>query len=84
MPASRQGSLPGFPSKPRSILALQRAASSVVAMARPRRGAELADRNALSEFGRATVSVYVCVSRDCVCVCVCVCDVYWGWMFSAL
>ena len=62
MPASRQGSLPGFPSKPRSILALQRAASSVVAMARPRRGAELADRNALSEFGRATV--YVCVSRD--------------------
>lgn len=55
MPASRQGSLSGSPSKPRSILALQRAASSVVAMARPRRGAELADRNALSEFDRATV-----------------------------
>ena len=58
MPASRQGSLPGSPSKPRSILALQRAASSVMAMARPRRGAELADRNALSEFGRATVYVF--------------------------
>jgi WD40 repeat protein len=56
LPASRQGSLPGSPSKRQaSIVALQRAASSVVAMARQRRGAEMADRLGLSEFDRATL-----------------------------
>ena len=56
MPAGGQGALNGSPARARSMHALQRAGSSVVALLRLRSGAEMSlPRRALSDFDRASI-----------------------------